>query len=101
MKQMGGTGSDETKTVDYHLTVLRMMVNQLPTDISGLLNDQIDKVCQAIVTELSASRETWLNLRESLSKELTEIGTSVKYMQFDLEATRRERDAYKDKCEND
>jgi hypothetical protein len=92
---MAGTESDKPLSVDYQLTILRMMANQLPETTATLFNDQIDKLCKALIAELSDSQEAWRKIRNALAKELSDIGTDVKYMQFDLEATRRERDEYK------
>ena len=94
------TASDNN-SVNYHLTILRMMVNELPEGTASLINDQINKLCNAFIADLQSSRDIWLKLKETMSKELIDITTNVNYMQFDLEATRRERDEYKSRIEGD
>lgn len=82
--------------VDYQIYVLRQMVNQLPKDVSILINNQIDQLVKALGHKQSL-------LIKSLIGKLEDVMVDVNYLEFDRQATAKERDAaikkYNDKFE--
>lgn len=81
--------------------------NPLPVDLT-ILMDQIDQLPQQHRDELKPSltrvveytkrRRRILNL---IQEALSQLRLDMKYLMFDLEATRRERDSYKQALEGD
>ena len=75
---------------------------QLPMDLSDLMQavaelpaeyrEQLDKPLNRVV-EYTKRRRRILNL---IQEALSQLRMDMKYLMFDLEATRRERDAYRD-----
>jgi len=80
---------------------------QLPIDLNDLLSavaslpEEHRKTLQQPlnrVVEYTKRRRRILNL---IQEALSQLRMDMKYLMFDLEATRRERDAYKDGFESD
>ncbi len=92
--------SIKSDSTEYHLTILRMMINQLSPEVASLLSQQLDKVCQSILAELDQSSKFWTQIKNHLRIELSDLQSNVNYMQFDLEATRRERDQLQAELDN-
>lgn len=74
----------------YEFLVLRKMLQQLPGRTGQLLLEQFDKA----ITTLGTYNATYFGRMQSL---LEDAIVDIKYQQFDLEATRRERDELKKK----
>lgn len=72
--------------VDYQIYVLRQMVSQLPEDINILINNQIDELVKALGHKQSL-------LIKSLIGKLEDVMVDVNYLEFDRQATAKERDA--------
>jgi len=68
-------------------------VNALPVEHRGKLQGPLDRV-----VEYTRRRRRILNL---IQEALSQLRMDMKYMMFDLEATRRERDAYKSTLEGE
>lgn len=81
--------------------------NPLPVDLTVLM-DQVDRLPEEFRNELKPSlgrvveytkrRRRILNL---IQEALSQLRLDMKYLMFDLEATRRERDSYKKALEGD
>jgi hypothetical protein len=79
--------------------------NQLPVDLNDLISavqslppqyrTELEKPLNRVV-EYTRRRRRILNL---IQEALSQLRMDMKYMMFDLEATRRERDNYKDALE--
>jgi hypothetical protein len=69
----------------YHISVLRRMVDQLPDDIKKHIHEQISEVENAFANQMKAITETVLPI-------LQDIVVDVRYMEFDRQATIKERD---------
>ncbi len=87
--------SKDTKTpidgefgLDYQIYILRRMVQQLPEDLSKTFESQLDSV-------VSAYNNRMQYLQDLVKDNLDDARLAVLSMQFDLEATRRERDELK------
>lgn len=74
------------------LTVLSEVIATLPIESQTALRDPLDK----LNSNLNKKYLTLKWLQEAISQ----LRVDVKYLIFDLEATRRERDEYKLKWEN-
>lgn len=81
--------------------------NQLPLDLNDLISavnelpaEHRDKLQQPLdrVVEYTRRRRRILNL---IQEALSQLRMDMKYLMFDLEATRRERDAYKNSLEGE
>lgn len=80
---------------------------QLPMDLNDLIQavselpaqyrDQLDKPLGRVV-EYTRRRRRILNL---IQEALSQLRMDMKYLMFDLEATRRERDEYRDAMEGE
>ena len=68
-------------------------VNELPAEYQERLQSPLDRV-----TEYTRRRRRILNL---IQEALSQLRMDMKYLMFDLEATRRERDAYKNSLEGE
>ncbi|MEZ6113338.1 MAG: transcriptional regulator [Pirellulaceae bacterium] len=72
---------------------LEALIRELPTEFRGKL-----EVAYARVAESTSRRRRILNL---VQEALSQLRLDMKYLVFDLEATRRERDAYRSAAEGD
>lgn len=79
----------EVEALTYEFFVLRRMIQQLPGKTGELLNRQFDKV-------LVALNERDVKFRQKVAGLVEDAILEVKLQEFDLEATRRERDELKD-----
>lgn len=79
----------EVEELTYQFFVLRRMIQQLPGKTGELLNQQFDKVLVALNNRDVLFRQKVTGLVEDAILE-------VKLQEFDLEATRRERDRLKE-----
>ena len=68
-------------------------VEKLPQEYQGELDRSLKRV-----VEYTRRRRRILNL---IQEALSQLRMDMKYLMFDLEATRRERDSYKDAFEGD
>ena len=64
------------------------MIAALPDKLSCNILKQFNSTMQVLETER-------LNFRDNVLKELIELQLNVSYMDFDLHATKQERDEYK------
>ena len=74
------------------LTDLIAAVEQLPAEYRNDLQQPLNRV-----VEYTRRRRRILNL---IQEALSQLRMDMKYLMFDLEATRRERDAYKNSLED-
>lgn len=82
-------------------------VDQLPMDLNDLIaavqnlpaehREQLEQPLNRVV-EYTRRRRRILNL---IQEALSQLRMDMKYLMFDLEATRRERDTYKDALEGE
>lgn len=79
---------------------LPMDLNDLITAIGDLPEEHRKSLEQPLnrVVEYTRRRRRILNL---IQEALSQLRMDMKYLMFDLEATRRERDTYKNALEND
>ena len=68
-------------------------IGKLPDDYQAELNGPLKRV-----VEYTRRRRRILNL---IQEALSQLRMDMKYLMFDLEATRRERDSYKDAFDGD
>lgn len=74
--------------LDYQIFVMRQMIAQLPQDISNPLNGQLDSIVEAIKGRFKI-------VRENINDGLDDARMAVQALEFDLHATRNERDYFK------
>jgi hypothetical protein len=79
----------EVEQLTYELFVLRRMLQQLPGKTGELMLIQYDKV-------IAAMNERDRVFREKVTGLVDDAILEVKLQEFDLEATRRERDELRD-----
>mgnify|MGYP003625103578 FL=1 len=72
--------------------ILHDMIAALPDKLSCNILKQFNSTIQVLETER-------LNFRDNVLKELIELQLNVSYMDFDLYATKQERDEYKQKLD--
>jgi hypothetical protein len=75
------------------LTDLMTVVGQMPADV----RDKLDPLLGRVVESTKRRRRIMNLVQEALSQ----LRLDMKYLLFDLEATRRERDEYKKQVEGD
>lgn len=85
--------SNDTEQLPIDLNDLISAVQGLPEEHRKTLQQPLDRVI-----EYTKRRRRILNL---IQDALSQLRMDMKYLMFDLEATRRERDAYKDGFESD
>ena len=76
--------------LDYQIFVLRRMIQQLPDDLSKTFEGQLDSVVVAYNNRMQM-------LQNLVGTNLDDARLAILNIQFDLEATRRERDELKNK----
>jgi hypothetical protein len=76
----------------YHLQVLRKMLSVLPEVIGKPISEQLDE----FINTFAMQEKTF---RDHISKELQDVQVMLAAMQFDLISTKKERDYYKAKAE--
>jgi hypothetical protein len=74
------------------LRILYSMIAALPDKISTPILEQFNKTMQALESER-------LSLRDNILKELRDLQLDVSYADFDLHATKQERDKYKQRLD--
>ena len=79
--------------LDYQIFVLRRMIQQLPEDLSKTFEDQLNSVVLAYNDRMRI-------LQSLVGTNLDDARLAILNIQFDLEATRRERDELRDEGEN-
>lgn len=91
---------DDLDDPTYHIHILRMMLNELPPGVRDPILSQFDQLLAAIDQRNQRAVEFWTKVKSHLKEELTTLGVDLKYIQFDLEATKRERDDLKDRLDD-
>ena len=89
-----------TNRLSKNLDQLPMDLNDLITAVESLPQEHrqnLEKPLERVV-EYTRRRRRILNL---IQEALSQLRMDMKYLMFDLEATRRERDAYKSSLEED
>jgi hypothetical protein len=77
----------------YQLAVLRQMIGCLSGHPRTLLLEQLDKVIEALTSRNHA-------LTEAIHTQVDDVILEVKALEFDLEATRRERDSLQQRLDD-
>ena len=77
---------------EYQIHVLRAMLSQLSPSLAIILNEQLDKLIAAIKAKLDKNTAIIKQMKNTIISEVTDVESIFKYMQFDIEATKRERD---------
>jgi hypothetical protein len=86
------TPAPESEAVSYEMLVLRRMVEQLPDRLRVLFLGQLEKFIHALEARDRAHRDAVL-------PQLQDAALCVQMLLFDLEATRRERDALQNRLD--
>lgn len=84
---------DKTDQLPMDLTELVAAVEQIPAEYRQLLEQPLNRV-----VEYTRRRRRILNL---IQEALSQLRMDMKYLMFDLEATRRERDSFKNALEGE
>lgn len=71
---------------------LARLIETLPDESRGLFEEALEK--------LTANQEHRLKILGFIQESLSQLRLDMKYLMFDLDATRRERDAYKKELES-
>jgi hypothetical protein len=79
--------------LDYQIFILRKMISQLPNDVTEHLDEQVDTVVEAIKARFDI-------VRKSIKDNLDDATLAVKMLEFDLQATKQERDALQDRLDD-
>lgn len=79
--------------IKCEIETLKRMFEQLPPDLCTLLIDQLNVVIK-IINDHNATT------RDHINEQLDDIRLAVKTMEFDLEATRTEKQILVDKLRN-
>ena len=91
--QANKPAANKEEQLPIDLNDLISAVQSLPEEHRKTLQQPLNRV-----VEYTKRRRRILNL---IQEALSQLRMDMKYLMFDLEATRRERDAYKDGFEND
>jgi len=85
--------STKSNPLPVDLTILMEQIDQLPEEYRQEIRPTLDRVM-----EYTKRRRRILNL---IQEALSQLRLDMKYLMFDVEATRRERDAYKSALEDE
>lgn len=75
----------ENQQIQQELIILRKMFAELSPKLCKLFNDQLDKLMLAVNTRNCV-------VRDHVNEQLDDIRLSIKSMEFDLEATKQEKE---------
>jgi len=78
--------------LDYQLFVMRRMIEQLPPDLATSLNGQLDSIIEAIKNRFKI-------VRDNIENNLDDAVLAVKMLEFDLQATKNERDTLQERLD--
>lgn len=78
------------------LTIIAVLTEKLPKEDLQRIKRPWKRVCDRLNT-LEENQERRSKIMKMLQEALSQLRLDLKYLQFDLEATRRERDALKGK----
>lgn len=92
-KTTTGSTSKTNEEMPAELQELAKTINALPERYRDMVAPSLDRV-----VECSTRRRRILNL---VQEALSQLRLDMKYLVFDLEATRRERDQYREMLEKD
>ena len=81
---------NDQSEIKNELQVLQRMFDQLPPDLCKLLTDQLNVVVQLINIHSSV-------VRDHVNEQLDDVRLVIKSMEFDLEATKTEKDVLAEK----
>ena len=82
-----------------------LLEEELPTDLVELLEvvatlpDNHRLRCEPLLSRVVESTRRRRRILHLVQEALSQLRLDMKYLMFDLEATRRERDAYRDRLE--
>ena len=93
IKTNNATNKTDNEQLPIDLNDLISAVQSLPEEHRQTLQQPLNRV-----VEYTKRRRRILNL---IQEALSQLRMDMKYLMFDLEATRRERDVYKDGFESD
>ena len=93
MSQIQRTESNKSDEIPNDLQQLVLAIEELPTAHRAKLEQLADRV----VASTRRRRKILALVQDALSQ----LRLDMKYLMFDLEATRRERDDYRDRLEDD
>jgi len=93
MNDITRTAAPKTEDVPADLVELAEAISQLPTEQRAAIDPVMVRVMQG-----ARRRRRILSLVQDA---LSQLRLDMKYLMFDLEATRRERDEYRERLEED
>ena len=76
--------------LDYQIFIMRSMINVLPKDAAQHLHDQLDMIKEAIKNRFDI-------VKKLVETNLEDASVAIKALEFDLYATKLERDDLRDK----
>ena len=91
MKQPAKSTQTKTEELPREITDLVRAIGELPVEV----REQLDPVLSRVVDSSKRRRRILQLVQDALSQ----LRLDMKYLMFDLEATRRERDDYRRKVE--
>lgn len=93
MNIKSNSNSEKQDQLPMDLNDLISAINELPSEYASQLEQPLNRV-----VEYTRRRRRILNL---IQEALSQLRMDMKYLMFDLEATRRERDTYKNALEGE
>lgn len=79
----------------YHVKILRAMICQLPEKIRDPILSQLTVLLECINNNNKLHLDYFRKVHSLIKESLVDLQMDLKYVEFDLEATKRERDEYK------
>ncbi len=90
----------DTNDPAYHINILIRMLTELPPGVREPICAEFDALLASIDAENLKLAEFWNKIKAQLSEELTSLGVDLKYIEFDLESTKRERDELRNRLDD-
>lgn len=75
--------------LDHEILAMHLMINALPPEVALILNEQLSKITESV-------KDTFVVAQNGVQDDLDDIRLSVLNMKFDLDATKSERDKYRE-----
>jgi len=78
--------------IEYNIIILQKMINELSPGVRELMSAQFDKLLHSFDKHNKQFIESWKKIKSYLGAELEDLELNIKYIEFDLISTRKERD---------
>lgn len=96
---MKTAGNQSIDKVLQQFQVMQAMLTALPKQIEETLQEQLSDIIESFIDYLKEFEYNKIKQLQDLRSNLEDLSLIVRALEFDLEATKRERDEYKSRLD--